>query len=166
MCSGELAPHYSPFRGAPSCSLVSSGFVQSAPECKELQLSEDQNRAMKPGHGLASTQDHPRHFRGKGARMKPKPRAAPYPEVSLQTHRPAARKKNQKPTFNIACFRRPAGRRPQPVGPVGLLASDGRVEGEICDPQRWAELQLRPRGRTGSDPSVPAEAAASTRSAA
>lgn len=69
---------------AHSCSLVSSGFVQSAAECKELQLSEDQNRAMKPGHGLSSTQDHPRHFRGKGARMKPKLRAAPYPEVSLR----------------------------------------------------------------------------------
>lgn len=84
MCSGELAPHNSPFRVAHSCSLVCSGLVQSATECKELQLSEDQNRAMKPGHGLSSTQDHPRHFRGKGARMKPKLRAAPYPEVGLR----------------------------------------------------------------------------------
>ncbi|XP_029704272.1 single-minded homolog 2-like isoform X1 [Takifugu rubripes] len=63
----------------PHC-IVSVNYVLSAAECKELQLSEDQNRAMKPGHGLSSTQDHPRHFRGKGARMKPKLRAAPYPE--------------------------------------------------------------------------------------
>uniref|UniRef100_A0A674N7B8 SIM bHLH transcription factor 2 n=1 Tax=Takifugu rubripes TaxID=31033 RepID=A0A674N7B8_TAKRU len=67
----------------PHC-IVSVNYVLSAAECKELQLSEDQNRAMKPGHGLSSTQDHPRHFRGKGARMKPKLRAAPYPEVSLR----------------------------------------------------------------------------------
>lgn len=61
---------------------VFSGRVRSATECKELQLSEDQNPAAKPGHSFSSAQDHPRTtFRGKAARMKSKARAAPYPEV-------------------------------------------------------------------------------------
>lgn len=64
-----------------SCSVDFCGFVQSAAECKELQLSGDQNPAGKPGHRFPSAQDHPRHFRGKGVRMKSKARAAPYPEV-------------------------------------------------------------------------------------
>lgn len=55
----------------------------SASECKELQLSEDQSPAVKAARGFAAAHDHPRHFRGKGVRMKSKARAAPYPEVGL-----------------------------------------------------------------------------------
>lgn len=62
-------------------SLDVSGCVQSAPECQELQLSEEQNPAVKAGRRFADPQDHPTHFRGKGVRMKSKARAAPYPQV-------------------------------------------------------------------------------------
>lgn len=170
MCSGESAPRSSPFKLAHSCSLGSSGFVQSATECKELQLSEDQNGAVMTGHGLSSAQDHPRHVRGKGVRMKPKVRAAPYPEVGLGV---SARRRKQPDsrsykggTFSVACLRCSAGHQLPPVGTHDLLTSDGCVEGEIWDAQQGAGLQLGPRGRTGSDPSVPAEAAACGCSAA
>lgn len=57
-------------------------FVQSDIECKELQLSEDQSRATKPGLSLTSSQDHHKQLRTKAVKMKlTKLRAAPYPEV-------------------------------------------------------------------------------------
>lgn len=58
-------------------------YVHSDIECKELQLSEEQNRATKPGFSLTSSQEHHKQLRTKAIKMKTKFRAAPYPEVGL-----------------------------------------------------------------------------------
>ncbi|XP_070700118.1 single-minded homolog 2 [Pempheris klunzingeri] len=63
----------------PHC-IVSVNYVLTEIECKELQLSEDQSRAFKPGLSLTSSQDHHKQFRTKIVKMKNKLRAAPYPE--------------------------------------------------------------------------------------
>uniref|UniRef100_H3CT42 SIM bHLH transcription factor 2 n=1 Tax=Tetraodon nigroviridis TaxID=99883 RepID=H3CT42_TETNG len=63
----------------PHC-IVSVNYVLSATECKELQLSGDQSPASEAGRAFTSAQEPPRQFRGKGARMRTKARAAPYPE--------------------------------------------------------------------------------------
>ncbi|KAM9348368.1 single-minded homolog 2 [Symphorus nematophorus] len=62
----------------PHC-IVSVNYVLTDIEFKELQLSEDQSRATKPGLGLTSSQDH-KQLRTKAVKMKTKLRAAPYPE--------------------------------------------------------------------------------------
>ena len=59
-------------------------FAHSDIECKELQLSEDQSQATKPGLSLTSSQDHRKLLRTKAVKMKTKLRAAPYPEAGLQ----------------------------------------------------------------------------------
>uniref|UniRef100_A0A8C4GGA0 Single-minded homolog 2 n=1 Tax=Dicentrarchus labrax TaxID=13489 RepID=A0A8C4GGA0_DICLA len=66
----------------PHC-IVSVNYVLTDIECKELQLSEDQSRATKPGLSLTSSQDHHKQLRNKAVKMKTKLRAAPYPEVGL-----------------------------------------------------------------------------------
>lgn len=58
-------------------------FAHSDTERKDLQLSEDQSRATKPGLSLTSSQDHCKHLKTKPIKMKTKLRAAPYPEVGL-----------------------------------------------------------------------------------
>ncbi|XP_035521958.1 single-minded homolog 2-like [Morone saxatilis] len=63
----------------PHC-IVSVNYVLTDIECKELQLSEDQSRATKPGLSLTSSQDHHKQLRNKAVKMKTKLRAAPYPE--------------------------------------------------------------------------------------
>lgn len=94
----QLRPQVSPppssglhFNVTQSCSRlwILDFAPQSAPECKELRLSEDQNRAINPGRGFTAAHDHARHFRGKGVRMKTKLRAAPYPEVGQRDLPPA-----------------------------------------------------------------------------
>ncbi|XP_068457234.1 single-minded homolog 2-like [Clinocottus analis] len=63
----------------PHC-IVSVNYVLTDVERKELQLSEDQSRATKPGLGLSSVQDHRKQLRTKAVKMKTKLRAAHYPE--------------------------------------------------------------------------------------
>ncbi|XP_068186559.1 single-minded homolog 2 [Antennarius striatus] len=69
----------------PHC-IVSVNYVLSDIECKELQLSEDQNPVLKPG--LTRPQDHHTHthythLRAKDVKTKTKRRGSPYPEVGV-----------------------------------------------------------------------------------
>ncbi|XP_040039166.2 single-minded homolog 2 [Gasterosteus aculeatus] len=66
----------------PHC-IVSVNYVLTDVECKELQLSDDQSRAAKPGLSLASVQDHRKQLKTKAVKMKTKLRAVHYPEVGL-----------------------------------------------------------------------------------
>lgn len=60
-----------------------SVFAHRDVECKELQLSDDQSRATKPGLSLASVQDHRKQLKTKAVKMKTKLRAVHYPEVGI-----------------------------------------------------------------------------------
>ncbi|XP_037324413.2 single-minded homolog 2 [Pungitius pungitius] len=78
----------------PHC-IVSVNYVLTDVEYKELQLSDDQSRATKPGLSLSSVQDHRKQLKTKAVKMKTKLRAAHYPEVgfplgSLSKQKPAA----------------------------------------------------------------------------
>ncbi|XP_050924358.1 single-minded homolog 2 [Lates calcarifer] len=66
----------------PHC-IVSVNYVLTDIECNELQLSQDQSRAIKPGLSLSSSEDQHKKLRTKAVKMKTKLRAAPYPEVGL-----------------------------------------------------------------------------------
>uniref|UniRef100_UPI0037E93331 single-minded homolog 2-like n=1 Tax=Semicossyphus pulcher TaxID=241346 RepID=UPI0037E93331 len=70
----------------PHC-IVSVNYVLTDIECKELQLSEDQSRAAKPGLGFTSSQDIKQH-RNKAVKMKTRLRAAPYPEQATSPFQP------------------------------------------------------------------------------
>ncbi|XP_067350964.1 single-minded homolog 2 [Channa argus] len=63
----------------PHC-IVSVNYVLTDIEYKELQLSEDQRKATKPGLSFTSSQDQCKQLKHKQFKMKTKPRAAPYPE--------------------------------------------------------------------------------------
>ncbi|KAG7516871.1 single-minded-like 2-like [Solea senegalensis] len=63
----------------PHC-IVSVNYVLTDIECNELQLSQDQHGAVKPGLSLLSSEDHRKQPRTKAVRMTTKLRAAPYPE--------------------------------------------------------------------------------------
>ncbi|XP_076607253.1 single-minded homolog 2 [Chaetodon auriga] len=69
----------------PQC-IVSVNYVLTDIECKELQLSEDQSRATKPGFSLSSSQEHHKQLTTKAINMKTKFRAAPYPEQQATSH--------------------------------------------------------------------------------
>ncbi|KAK5858947.1 hypothetical protein PBY51_003051 [Eleginops maclovinus] len=71
----------------PHC-IVSVNYVLTEIEGKELQLSEDQSRATKPCVSLSSPQDPRKHLRTKAVKMKPKVRAAPYPEEAASLFQP------------------------------------------------------------------------------
>ncbi|XP_074466906.1 single-minded homolog 2 isoform X2 [Sebastes fasciatus] len=63
----------------PHC-IVSVNYVLTDVEGKELQLSEDQSQATKPGLSLTSSLDQRKQLRTKAVKMKTKLRAAPYSE--------------------------------------------------------------------------------------
>uniref|UniRef100_A0A672Z5R1 SIM bHLH transcription factor 2 n=1 Tax=Sphaeramia orbicularis TaxID=375764 RepID=A0A672Z5R1_9TELE len=65
----------------PHC-IVSVNYVLTDIEFKELQLSEDQNRASKPGLSLLSSQDHRKQLKNRAIKVKTKVRAPPYPQAS------------------------------------------------------------------------------------
>ncbi|XP_071783074.1 single-minded homolog 2 [Centroberyx gerrardi] len=65
----------------PHC-IVSVNYVLTDIECKELQLSEEQSRATKPGLSLASSQDHRKQLKTKAVKIKTKLKTAPYPQSS------------------------------------------------------------------------------------
>ncbi|XP_040907870.1 single-minded homolog 2 [Toxotes jaculatrix] len=67
----------------PHC-IVSVNYVLTDIECNELQLSQDQTQATKPGLSLTSSEDHRKQLRTKVVKMKTKPRAAPYPEQAAK----------------------------------------------------------------------------------
>ncbi|KAM4619753.1 single-minded homolog 2 [Polymixia lowei] len=68
----------------PHC-IVSINYVLTDIEYKELQLSQEQNRATKTGlnyKGLASSQDHRKQLKTKAVKIKTKLKTAPYPQQS------------------------------------------------------------------------------------
>ncbi|XP_036974396.1 single-minded homolog 2 isoform X3 [Acanthopagrus latus] len=71
----------------PHC-IVSVNYVLTNIEHKELRLSEDQSRAIKPGVSLTSSQDHQKQLRTKAVKMKTKLRAAPYSEQAASYFQP------------------------------------------------------------------------------
>ncbi|KAL6099214.1 sim2 [Pungitius sinensis] len=66
----------------PHC-IVSVNYVLTDVEYKELQLSDDQSRATKPGLSVSSVQDHRKQLKTKAVKMKTKLRAVHYPEVGF-----------------------------------------------------------------------------------
>ncbi|XP_034746698.1 single-minded homolog 2 [Etheostoma cragini] len=125
----------------PHC-IVSVNYVLTDIECKGMQLSEDQSRATKPGLGLPSTQDHRKQLRTKAVKMKPKPRAAPYPEVGpplgLQSEQKQAASVFQPDCLSCSPQSRPwKERSPYPLAPCrekssSLSPEAGQVSG--CGP--------------------------------
>uniref|UniRef100_A0A667XR39 SIM bHLH transcription factor 2 n=1 Tax=Myripristis murdjan TaxID=586833 RepID=A0A667XR39_9TELE len=74
----------------PHC-IVSVNYVLTDIECKELQLSEEQNQATKPGLSLTFSQDHRKQLKTKAVKIKTKPKTTPYPQSSssFQTDKPS-----------------------------------------------------------------------------
>nr|XP_020504562.1 single-minded homolog 2-like [Labrus bergylta] len=71
----------------PHC-IVSVNYVLTDVESKELQLSVDQSRAIKPGLSLTSSLDLHKQHRAKAVRTKTRLRAAPYPEQATSIFQP------------------------------------------------------------------------------
>ncbi|XP_030648066.1 single-minded homolog 2 [Chanos chanos] len=74
----------------PHC-IVSVNYVLTEIEYKELQLSQDQNRATKPSlaykNTLASTQDSRKQLKTKGTKIKARLKMSPYPQPSFHTEK-------------------------------------------------------------------------------
>uniref|UniRef100_A0AAY4EN81 Single-minded homolog 2 n=1 Tax=Denticeps clupeoides TaxID=299321 RepID=A0AAY4EN81_9TELE len=71
----------------PHC-IVSVNYVLTDVEYKDLQLSQDQTRAVKPGPAyknvLASSHDSRKHLKSKALKIKSKKKMSPYPQVRLR----------------------------------------------------------------------------------
>ncbi|GLD47299.1 single-minded homolog 2 [Lates japonicus] len=123
----------------PHC-IVSVNYVLTDIECNELQLSQDQSRAIKPGLSLSSSEDQHKQLRTKAVKMKTKLRAAPYPEQATKLFQPdclscSPQRKERAPYLVTPCREKSSSLSPKASQIIGSLHSRGPVGWSISSPR-------------------------------
>ncbi|XP_068600308.1 single-minded homolog 2-like [Brachionichthys hirsutus] len=120
----------------PHC-IVSVNYVLSDIECKELQLSEDQNRAP-PGLSRTSSQDQHKQLRAKEVKMKV--RTTPYPELHVTSLFPSD---DSSCSLHMGVWNEKSL---QPVGPCRGAASPLSPEvDQVCSDPAYSQVNRKPQ---------------------